>query len=403
MIEKLTRSQIVRFPEFVDRWTRIGLCTDPADRPAAEHGIRTAYQIAGMREPTRIVWCGSPMSQALTRAIVFGITENAESKVRDSVWASVRDSVGASVGASVWDSVGASVWASVGASVWASVGASVWDSVWDSVGASVRASVGASVRDSVWASVRDSVRASVGASVRASVRDSVWDSVRDSVWASVWDSVRDSVGASVYGQHEAGWLAFQEFFREACGLSEQTQKLCGILEVAKNANWWLPHEKICWISDRHNVLNRDDRGRLHCDDGPALAYPDGWKIFSWHGVRLDEQIIMRPETQTIEQINDESNEEIKRIRIERLGWRRYLKTIGAEVIDSRRNDVECTREALMRAGTMKILVCHCPSTGKVFSMECDSQVQTCQAAQNFLWSGSRLAQRMDKLNLIGRS
>ena len=35
-IEQLTDAQIARMPEFVDKWTKIGLCTDPANRP----GIR---------------------------------------------------------------------------------------------------------------------------------------------------------------------------------------------------------------------------------------------------------------------------------------------------------------------------------------------------------------------------
>ena len=39
-IEKLTDAQVARFPEFIKRWTDIGLCTDPADRPKAEACIR---------------------------------------------------------------------------------------------------------------------------------------------------------------------------------------------------------------------------------------------------------------------------------------------------------------------------------------------------------------------------
>ena len=72
-IEKLTPAQIARFPEFIEKWTRIGLCTDPANRPEAEKGVEEAYRIAGLSLPKRIVWCGSPMSQGLTRAIVFGL------------------------------------------------------------------------------------------------------------------------------------------------------------------------------------------------------------------------------------------------------------------------------------------------------------------------------------------
>ena len=94
IIESLTAEQTARFGEFIEKWTRIGLCTDPADRPRAEAGVCKAYEIAGLAPPERIVWCGSPMSMGLTRAIVFGLKE---------------PSVGASVGESVWASVGASV------------------------------------------------------------------------------------------------------------------------------------------------------------------------------------------------------------------------------------------------------------------------------------------------------
>ena len=44
-IEKLTPEQEARFPEFVEKWTRIGLCTDPADRPAAERAIAEIYRV----------------------------------------------------------------------------------------------------------------------------------------------------------------------------------------------------------------------------------------------------------------------------------------------------------------------------------------------------------------------
>ena len=78
-----------------------------------------------------------------------------------------------------------------------------------------------------------------------------WDSVGGSVWGSVGDSVGDSVEASVgdsgYGQHDANWLAFYEYFKEVCGLDDITQKLTGIWQISKNAGWWLPYQHICWI------------------------------------------------------------------------------------------------------------------------------------------------------------
>jgi len=195
MITELSAAQEARFGEFADRWTQIGLSTAPADRRRAENAIRLMYKCSGVnmykcggvKTPPAIVWCGSPLSQAVTRSVVMRIQS-----VGDSVVDSVRASVGASVVASVYDSVRASV------------GASVRDSVRDSVVASVRASVVASGG----ASIRDSVGASVGASV--------WDSVGASVWVSVWDSVGAYISSLFpnitkwkYIEHKEGINPFQ--------------------------------------------------------------------------------------------------------------------------------------------------------------------------------------------------
>mgnify|MGYP007090107172 CR=1 FL=1 len=100
MIDTLTEEQKARFPEFVKKWTDIGLCTKPANRELAEEGVREAYRNAGLDEP-KIVWCDSPLSMALTRSVIKQFAEGID--------------IGASVGASVGDSVEYSFRESVGA------------------------------------------------------------------------------------------------------------------------------------------------------------------------------------------------------------------------------------------------------------------------------------------------
>ena len=97
-IEKLTQEQIDKMAEWRDKWTAIGLSTEPANRPEAERAIGMIYAAAGKAAP-RIVWCDSPFSQGLTR---FNVLNMGKNKI---VRASVRDSVGDSVWDSVWDSV----------------------------------------------------------------------------------------------------------------------------------------------------------------------------------------------------------------------------------------------------------------------------------------------------------
>ena len=225
--------------------------------------------------------------------------------------------------------------ASVGASVGESVGANVRVSVRESVRASVWASVGASVRESVRASVRESVWESVWASVWASVRESVWASVRESVWASVGASVEASVWAAGYGQHDAAWIGFYDALREF-GVPDLVEKLDGLTELTESAGWYWPFKGLCILTERHDQLHRDERGRLHATDRAAVHYPDGWSIFAWHGVRVSEAIILHPELLTAAQIRDEENSEIRRVMLERFGHDRFIHDIGAVPVNTDR-------------------------------------------------------------------
>jgi hypothetical protein len=231
----------------------------------------------------------------------------------------------------------------------------------------------------------------VYASVRASVHDSVRDSVRASVGASVYDSG--------FGQYDAGWLSFYSFFREACMLSANTDPLVPLFDLAESAGWWLPHPNICWISERHNVLNRDERGRLHCPTAPAMAYPDGWEIYAWHGVRVPRRVIVEHEKITAKEILGEQNVEIRRVMMKRVGYERFLREAGAKPIDSAIQRVPpgswegysgepVINELLVMdlppdepEHLLKAVKCVCPSTGRVYVERVPPNVSTLLEAQ----------------------
>lgn len=63
-IASLTPAQEVILAQVREEWLAHGLSTEPADRPAAEAGVRRAYEIAGLSPPATVVWCDSPMAGA---------------------------------------------------------------------------------------------------------------------------------------------------------------------------------------------------------------------------------------------------------------------------------------------------------------------------------------------------
>lgn len=141
------------------------------------------------------------------------------------------------------------------------------------------------------------------------------------------------------------------------------------------------------ISDRPETLHRNASRQLHNEKGPSVAYRDGWKLWHIDGVAVDEQIILRPESQTISEIECEKNQDVRSIRIARFGWTRYLRESGAKQIDMRRNEIEGTIEALYHAKNgQRRLVATCP-TGRVFTMGVPDDVKTCEEAQAYLAGG----------------
>jgi hypothetical protein len=60
-----------------------------------------------------------------------------------------------------------------------------------------------------------------------------------------------------------------------------------------------------------------------------VAYPDGWEIYAVHGVRVPRDVVMRPESITVEEIDGERNAEVRRVMIDRYGQSRYLLEGGA--------------------------------------------------------------------------
>jgi hypothetical protein len=78
------------------------------------------------------------------------------------------------------------------------------------------------------------------------------------------------------------------------------------------------------------ILRRDERGRLHSENGPALQYPDGFAIWAWHGLRVPADLIVHPELITTKRITQEQNAELRRVMLERYGLERYMRDMGAK-------------------------------------------------------------------------
>ncbi len=115
-------------------------------------------------------------------------------------------------------------------------------------------------------------------------------------------------------------------------LGLDVSKLDGMNELAHCAGWSVLFWDWAFVSDRPSIIKRDAENRLHCEDGPALSYLDGFAVYSVHGVRVPAWIIERPQDITPSLIEQEQNAEIRRVMIGKFGQEKYLMESGAEKI-----------------------------------------------------------------------
>ena len=130
-IDRITKAQAARFPEWVSKYIEIGLSTAPADFDAATEAALRVYKLCNLNRPQIVLRMGSPygatlggiLAWAMLRAIPevrSQVGSQVESQVRSQVESQVWSQVGSQVGSQVRSQVGSAVLNYRGGAFWAS-------------------------------------------------------------------------------------------------------------------------------------------------------------------------------------------------------------------------------------------------------------------------------------------
>jgi hypothetical protein len=287
----------------VRQWRSVAFATGPADRKAAEAGVRAAYADAGLTGPQRFVWAASPAYGAVA-AVLLEDPRHGEA-LRQAGLGDLVDRVGAAfgpadAGRSVRDAVRTRAWEAARAAAHAELGAPEWSAAWARTGGGL------------WQPVNGLV---------ARIRHRLGELGTGTAGVLLREATLDAV----LGQHDAPWLALFAAVGRLEGLT-------GLAETACTAGWWWPYERLAIICDRPSELHRDETGRLHRGDGPALSYPDGFALHAWRGMPIPADFTGTLAGLTVERIGAESNAELRRVMLEHFGYDRYLAEIGARPV-----------------------------------------------------------------------
>lgn len=195
--------------------------------------------------------------------------------------------------------------------------------------------------------------------------------------------VRRAYGFRNGGNQWSGWVAYLSFFRHIVKLPMDYSKWAHYETAAELAGPRYMHSKFCIISERPTVLLVDEDNRPHCETGPFCEWADGTKLWAWHGVRVPGWVIEHPENITIEDVANETNEEARRVLIERMTPARYLAESKAKIIDMDHEVTEtgsAPRVLLEDSRGQRWFVGTDGSTSRSYYMPVTPGIKTCRAA-----------------------
>jgi hypothetical protein len=273
-LHSLTDAQRAKLSDWAQRWIGIGLSTERADRRMFERAVRALYLEQGRNAPSRVIWTGSPLAVDL---VMTHLTANVDAPELDLSF--------------------------------------LPQSVADHVRKVVRVETGSPVVHGT----REQVQ-------RASTARRYF---HGPFHAGGWWTLSGRCSAP-YGSP-----ATASFLQNVCGIelpAKEARLARALQDIARSGGCWLGADTCVVVSERPLAIRRDERGRLHSENAPALIYRDGSALAFWHGVHMPFDAIVDPSTLTLERILKEPNAEVARVMVSLYGEVRFLRNAGAEVI-----------------------------------------------------------------------
>jgi len=183
----------------------------------------------------------------------------------------------------------------------------------------------------------------------------------------------------------SGYKAMWDYFYTECNVKEIEPYLPWI-KISNHINGCIALHDVCVLSEKPVMLKTIDlngRKELHCTTGPAVAYSDGFEIYALNGVKVPKWVVMTPAEQIdVIKINKESNVEIRRELVRKVGVERYMQKMNAKVLD-KKDDYELLEVDLGLPEKAKALKMKNPSIDVWHVEFVGEECKTVQDAINF--------------------
>ena len=131
----------------------------------------------------------------------------------------------------------------------------------------------------------------------------------------------------------AGWYDYAKYI----GVAFDMKKYDLFMRFVSEVSFIIPYKGIAFISEKPSQIHWKDR-QLHKDGGMAVKYSDGYGMYCLNGVRVPEWLAETPAMEIDpKKVVEESNVEVRREILRKIGIERFVQKMGAETLDKKGN------------------------------------------------------------------
>lgn len=341
MISKLSQEQEADMIAHLDKWLTIAGASGPCDRDAIEAAARQVYAGVGVEFPPIKIWMSSPIGGIFAATFLdvsrMGERFFVEAHPINKFKVDLESELLGQLGKDLATTVQARVLASLVSQRHAVTHTTLLNQVTNDVARRVEVQLSAILKSQfgfqLWSQLQNDLGNSTSSQINLGPSDVNDDG--SSLDYRMWNTFGKYLSMTFSGQNFSFWVAWMAFIRDTLGASltaDQSQWTDGIIGMCGSGSWF-PLSGAVVFTERPDELHRDAQGRLHAEQGMAMRYADGWGLWSIHGVEVNEQIVLRPETLSVNDILTNPNVEQRRVAIERFGWDRFIAEASLRLVD----------------------------------------------------------------------
>lgn len=140
--------------------------------------------------------------------------------------------------------------------------------------------------------------------------------------------------------YDSGWTAFYDYFKRIGIEYDKDSNFDTWKDFILNSGVFATVlcENVAFVCVRPCIVKTNKNDDLHCTDGPAIAWKDGYEEYALNGVWMTKEIVMTsPEEIDPKIILKEKNAEVRREIVRKIGAERVCEKLGAKCIDTYRD------------------------------------------------------------------